>query len=535
MRGAFEPFKLSIDPPSPAPFTNMPSTLPPGWPPNLPDPTDHEYATFVGIKSWTGTLSPALQNMVAFHVFGVNHTQRAPTDQEWLGLIRVRRLFDVYCASPASAKSTFWPMIDCTSDPGAPIGDPPTREAAGVVSPTPPLIPPDWFSDVGGVSSLAGHDGASPGGVAAGQPPDVSDPTVPGYCYLHLFRSESRDRVSKRLGKNPWAPALAAALLEEPGVWSPDRFRLGFGFPDVTTGGPHYTQAHVVPVSRGLKVVDVVPRLAGFVRVGMATADLQALVGDLGEARVPSKGLAFDERPDRASVEVSLGVSAIVGTDQVAHPNFQWSVFSTPMMVAMLGIYESVRLVDAQFNVTVDTGASNVLYCAIAQAGVAISGSMWYSAPVNKAIHGSDQGSVTSTFVLPRQHSFAVEIRSRLPGNSPPVFHFGFVGAAAAKAVISGHVTVRCAGQALMGFIDIGGDGSTKRGRAEQARHLHRQVRSVQQSLGYDVRGKAPVVGRGDDSDSSDDDDEEEVAPARPSPPRAGPSAVGAGRTVARS
>jgi len=299
---------------------------------------------------------------------------------------------------------------------------------------------------------------------------------------------------------------------------------LTVGGRNLTAEGPNYTQAHVEPAEHGMKVGELVWRLAGTTRVGMATSDLNALVNSQAGVSVPADGLAFDDKPARPSMSLNVGVFALVGADQSRYPNFQWNVFSTPVLVAMLGIYESVRLESAVFEIDVDKGSGNELYCAITSAGVPISSqSGWAAAPVNTIIRGSDQGAVKGSFRLPVRSPFAREVRSRLPGNSPPTFHFGYVGAATTMAKVAGTIRVTCSGQAVVGFVNIGGDGGTKAGRRSQLKSMRRNVQAVIAGINYDVSVVAPRTDHEepDSSDSSDDDDEAPPS-TRTSPLRVG-------------
>jgi hypothetical protein len=259
----------------------------------------------------------------------------------------------------------------------------------------------------------------------------------------------------------------------------------------------------------GMPVRELLPLLTGFMRVGAATGDKLAMASDGLEAKTVRVPTLFDEKPRAKSMVLTYGVFAKIP----ASTGVAWSPLKTPAFVLMLGIYESVRLLSANFSLSIPAGAANTGYAAITSTGTPLKGDEWFAASFLKMIPGSDQGSVVATYELPAVHSFNPELRANLPGNGPPEFKFSLAGDAGGKMIVTGQFRVEVAGQVVLGSVDI--SGSAK---------LARAVRTVQSSLAYPVTEcevLPPDVDLEDSDEESDDDQASAPAPAaRNSPPR---------------
>jgi len=190
-------------------------------------------------------------------------------------------------------------------------------------------------------------------------------------------------------------------------------------------------------------------------------------------------------------------------------PTVSWSPLTQPAFLIMLGVYESVRLESAEFNVSVSAGQNNSCWCAINNASSgAPQGEGWYSCPVLKFIDGSDDGTVVSDFMLPAQHSFSKELRAASIGNDPPRFHFGYNGAAGGNAVVMGKFTVSVSGQKPMGALDA---------NPEKPPKVTRELLQLMSTLPFHSQDRCS---RDDDNDEDSSDDEEDDVPAasRPTP-----------------
>jgi len=324
-----------------------------------------------------------------------------------------------------------------------------------------------------------------------------------GYCYLDLFVLSSRPRMRSRLGCNPWGPSLASELLAEPGIWSPDSFEFSFGVRQLPTGGAAFVQAHVRVSPSGVKVRKLLACLTADCRVGMATADLAAMMSLQEAVMSDNTPTVFDQRPSSTGTRLTVGVTARL---QKPAQNFSWNVFNTPTLALMLGLYESVRVESMDFKVTVSPGSENYLRCAIAPEGVVLhNADDWVAAPINATIYGSASGAVVGTFNLPKVHQFSREIRTRTTGNTSPTFHFYHEGAAKSSSLLTGTLVVTVAGQGILGHVNINN-------RVKNAGLLMmKESQRIANTLGYPVELPAPLADDGDGSDSDEESDAEEA------------------------
>jgi len=268
---------------------------------------------------------------------------------------------------------------------------------------------------------------------------EVVPPGADGYCYLQLLQPAVRSKAAKALGPKPG--------IGEVGQYPMDtgRFRLEL------TGPGLY---HVTSAREGWTADQIVSALPANSKVGAAIGDKLALT----EAGIASLAVgpptAFDIMPSGPRTSLTLAMYAVL--DKGTHnATMSWSPLSQSAFVIMLGVYESVRLESAEFNVSVASGQGNACWCAVTNASApAPSASEWYSCPILKVVHGSDDGEVVSEFKLPASHSFSKELRAALPGNDPPRFHFGYTGVAGGNATVMGRFVVSVSGQKPLGAFD---------------------------------------------------------------------------------
>lgn len=332
----------------------------------------------------------------------------------------------------------------------------------------------------------------------------VEDETLPprpdGYCYLPLLEPAERVAAAEALGPRADVGEVCKYTPSTSG-----RFRL-----ELTSPGLY----HVVADCRGMTAAEVLRVLPLGCKVGAAIGDRLATLTETGQSSLATgPRTAFDIVPSGPRTSLTLAMYATL--DKGTHATtISWSPMTQPAFAIMLGIYESVRLESAEFNVSVSAGQDNSCWCAISNSSTpAPSAGEWYSCPVLKVVDGSDDGTVVSDFQLPLQHSFSKELRAALPGNDPPRFHFGYVGVAGGNAVVMGKFVVSVSGQKPLGAFDANPPRAPKATR--ELRRLMATLPPVHSSVcSFDE----PV-------DSSDDDDDDEPGPSsgavRSSPNRA--------------
>lgn len=335
-----------------------------------------------------------------------------------------------------------------------------------------------------------------------GETPKFAD----GFCYLALLKPEARSEAAKALGLSPTAQSIRAYPLATGG------FRVQL------TGVHTY---HVEASPGGLLADEALRAIPDQARVGTSTGDKLAFV-EAGVSTLPiGPSTGFDVIPAGPRTTLTLAMFATLDKGQRSSA-ISWTPLAQPAFVVMLGVYESVRLESAEFNIAISSGQANTCWCAIANSSAASPVSMadWYGCPVVKVIDGSDNGSVVSTFALPAEHSFAKELRASASGNDPPRFHFGYAGVAGGSATVMGRFVVSVSGQKPLGAFDANPIKAPKVSR--EVRRLMATMPPVHDS----------VCSRGEDEDSEDEDDDEDEPAAAPSPPaRASPP----GRPVNRA
>lgn len=412
-------------------------------PVNLPDAKHHPVILVLGLKAWFDGLSREYARIFLRYLFEFDPDQQSPAPGLFTQALSTNRLIACYDMSGSADRDRFVSVVTWRG-----LEDEPRTPSA-----------------------------------------------ITQVCYEVAVVEHARPAMVEALGSNPWAPAVAAYLLEHVGAWNPNGVELSVCQMPLNSA---HLQAHLEESQQGMKVRDLLPLLAGFMRVGAATGDKLALLSDGLVSKTVSVPTLFDERPRADSLVLTYGVFAKIP----ASSGIAWSPFKTPALILMLGTYESVRLVSADFSISVPMGADNIGYAAITSTGTALKGEDWYGAAYLKMIPGSDQGTVVSQYSLPAVHSFNPELRAAVQGNGPPEFKFSLAGAAGMKMIVTGNFQVRVSGQVVMGSVDI-----------SAAAKLRNAVRTVQSSLSYSVADcevEPPVA----DAGESDEESDEEAPPA---------------------
>jgi hypothetical protein len=315
---------------------------------------------------------------------------------------------------------------------------------------------------------------------------EIYPPTTPGFCYLELLAPSARSAAAATAGACPDVSVLSA-------------YSLNSGLYDVQLTGPSLYHVSRSFGSRGLTAGEVLACIPSGCRVGAAVGDKMVLMEGGLSSLAPGPRTGFEIFPDGQRTSLTLAMYAVL--DKGKHlPTVSWSPLLQPAFLIMLGIYESVRLESAEFNVSVSAGQGNSCWCAINNASSgAPQGEGWCSCPVLKFIDGSDDGTVVSDFRLPAQHSFSKELRAASIGNDPPRFHFGYNGAAGGNAVVMGRFTVSVSGQKPMGALDA---------NPEKTPKTTRELRQMLATLPPQNHDRCSRDDN-DDEESSDDDDDE--------------------------
>lgn len=448
---------------------------PPEWPGNLPTPMHHIMTRYAGLAEWVRSLPDQWAEVARMSLFGIHERF---DDIWWADYHKTVDMYGLFTRLNAQHRNSFEEGVYWIPDGPAPRAD------------------------------------------------DSSDDKPAGaFCYLALFRSNHRDDMRAKLGENPWAPAVASALLADPGIRQPGTYSFSIlGRRNVE--GSSYLQAHVEPSPDGMTINQLVPYLAGAMRVG-ATSDINALANLQLQDHVSTKPTLFPNRPVGGGPGLEMVYSVYAELNK-ANGGLNFTPMDHKVFTWLLGAFESVRVEDASFNISVSTGAQNGVLCAICGPGLDLNVvSDWYAAPVNSDVHGSDQGWVTSVFALPSAHSFDPEVRSTdSVGNPSPSFRFSFYGATGGKAMIKGMIKVRVAGQAVLGHIDIGPKAPVK--------SANRTREAIVDSLSYDVGAITKCAPFGDDEDDDDESDDEPTSgPSAPAGVRGSPQQANIG--VSRS
>lgn len=442
------------------------------WPPNLPAVEVHSPIRVTGLVAWIRSLDLGLQHVMIQFLFNWDSRNGTADPELFTRPILTEKLAQAYDMVGAPERTSFVELVKWT----------------GLQDEFPvPTFPPASVEEV-------------------------------GFCYLSLLTPAGAAVARGVLGRNPWAPTLAGYLLSNPGVWSSDKFAMQLGLRAGNSNVMAYTQAHITPGH--LTVKQLLPFFCGTVRVGAQLSDLNAILNMNATDEAPAVKTVYDRKPTGESRVVEMGLYAIVGGDTVKKPNFSWSIFSTPFMVATLGIYESVRIESASFTIKLDEGAENKGYFGIGSAGGTAPASRndWYRLPISNVLDSSVNGIVAGTMELPVNHPFNPEMRySTTFGTPPPVFYFAYFGAATGEMVITGKVKVRVAGLAPFGKVNIGGSGGVK------SRDLKSHVASVQRDAGVHNL-VAPGCAEEADSESESEDEDEPIRPPPISGSRSSPT-----------
>lgn len=497
----------------------------PDWPPNVPTPVHHTMTRYAGLDRFVGKLNSQWSEVCRMALFGI-HEKFDPI--WWTDYHKTVDVYTLYARLAPELRSTFIEAVYWIPDSGLVSHledrrkfpdretkyDPTARYRASCIKTSSEGV----AKGTSGLDVAVGHSAPVFAKVVPDIAVPVEQPPDDKLCYLQLFRSEHRSLVHSRLGSNPWGAAVAHELLKSPGTWSSGKFHLSFGS-WITNDGSAYTQAHVERSSDGTPITHLVQRFSGIMRVG-ATGDLNALLNTQSQDMITAKPTIFPTLPigGGPGIELSFDLFAIVGKDTLKYPSVNFNIMKEPVFLLLLGAFESVQLQHAHFNVSVSTGATNVVYAAICgESAVLAELTDWLGAPVNTMIHGSDQGYTDGVFVLPEVHQFERELRAlSLTGNPVPTFRFSFAGSTGGLGTIKGSFTVRVRGQHALGHVRIGIASSTK-GLRQHAERMLATMPAVK-SGGTFAPGSGTV---GDEDDDSDDGEPfKPNAGHRPSPPR---------------
>jgi hypothetical protein len=235
---------------------------PPEWPSNLPTPIHHGMTRYAGLDRWVATLGNDWAEVARLALFGI-HEKFDPI--WWLDYHKTVDMFNLYTRLSPSLREDFVESVYWIPDGG--------RDASARTA------------DRGGKDTRNNIVDGSPDFSPRCDTPDysvVSGNTGDSLCYLTLFRGEHHMDILKRLGENPWAGAVSAALLDSVGLRSSGLYKLTLG-PRVKNKGTAFVQAHVESSSDGLTITELLPYLAGAMRVGAIvpseTSDMDARTG----------------------------------------------------------------------------------------------------------------------------------------------------------------------------------------------------------------------------------------------------------------
>ena len=463
----------------------------PVQPPNLPDPRIHPVIQVLGLHAWFLQLHHDQAHALLRYLFNFNLDEGSPPPALYLQALPNTKLADCYDMSSTADQLSFVRLVHWKGQetyPEPPKEDPPSMERLSI------------------------HDSRAPAPGHSAPPSEDSPGVKPSSvydCYTAAVVPTSRAAMRAALGSNPWAPSVASYLLDRSGEWTSGRVRLSLGHAAATSDGPAYVQGHLEEHSAGLKVRDLIPLLYGWVRIGASTGDKLTLTTPGNMVVNDQTPTAFDEVPAGDSMTLSLGVFLRIEAGKAVG----WSPFKTPALILILGVYESVRLLSASFQISVPSGQGNEGMVAVVSAGRTLEKDDWYMAPIVKIFPGSDNGSVMGEFALPASHPWNTELRAGVRGNPPPEFKFGLSGPAGGRMIVTGQFSVRVAGQSPVGATN-----------GNPAAKLTPQARYIQSTLGYSTAIGADSV---PDFDEEEESDEEEQAPARSTPPRSSvPAAI---------
>lgn len=395
------------------------------WSPRLPDPNLFHWTTFTGLYDWVSSLIPEERREVVSCLW--TGPPKDVPKAVWEGPLDVFTLGTMYATVLTDReRAVFDSRVVWTGGPDPP--GPPSQD------PSPPLGVNTFFKVSSGAMGL-----------------EVSVPKLDNkLCYQVLVTPATRARFVARLGSNPRGPTLVSALLEEPGSWAPGRFSFSIHGEVKSNGVPPFIQAHVKPSSDGCTVSQLLQFMNWNVRVG-SDGD-RALLAVAPDPLVSTgRPTAFDHPPSAPSFRIKFGGYAAL--DNVAKTGatptnvLAWGPFESMASALILGTYESVRLITAEFVVWIPKGAVNAMYLAVVGHGNGIKAEEWFSAPISEFFSGSDQGPVSHRWALPSNHSFGREYRAATLGTGPPRFNFSLSNTATLTARITANFEFEVAGQ----------------------------------------------------------------------------------------
>lgn len=319
-----------------------------------------------------------------------------------------------------------------------------------------------------------------------------------GRCYWRLF-------VGEALAAAKELPALATgAQLRVVANAHKNPYALGtFGvYPSVLNGQP------VWHIEGGDWPADVC----------LAMIDKSSLVGALGESAATAQDVSrqVHETAERVSVPATeiqanggqltrrFHVSFSLGGGGSEPFAYTLNPMQVPRIRAVARLFESVRLVNASFEIVVETSATG-------RVGVGLNGANTQASDMgsirqlshNMIAYGKTDGPKVSVWDLPAVMNFGREYKMRQVGNGPAYIAFLFSGAHSDSAEVNGFMEITFAGEGIVGpvrlvlppkFNATGSPGSSRLVGAAGA-------------SGSAPRGPAKHAGDATDGDDDDDSD----------------------------
>lgn len=379
--------------------------------PRIPDPEQLHWSTFHGMHQWyMGNSPPERVEIISYLFSGVSTD---PPEHRWLEPLDCFRLDLMYrrlLSGPQ--RQSFDDNVRWSG------GEDPPRPAPPAPPPPDPVPAPPATRIAASFRRFA-----------------VSDKPEAGYCYLQSVVEAARSSMELRLGFNPTGPAVVAFLLDNVGVWTPEKLIFTTGRPTVDKKTQRtYVQAHLEENPEGAPLASLLCAMTHEVRVG-ADAERANLVAPTEPLPAPANPTVFAIRPRGTKMSVRVGCYARFRKGGRTLLDMQ--PMNNVSIAVLTAIFESVHLDSAQFTFTVDKSSDNDIYFGV-NGGAALSGDSWYAAHIFACFGGSDQGIVTHKYDLPPDMPFSRELKAANLGNPPPTFHFGL------SATATGGVTVQC-------------------------------------------------------------------------------------------
>lgn len=250
--------------------------------------------------------------------------------------------------------------------------------------------------------------------------------------------------------------------------------------------------------------------------VCLAMIDKSSLVGALGESAATAQDVSrqVHETAERVSVPATeiqanggqltrrFHVSFTLGGGGSEPTAYTLNPMQIPRIRAVARLFESVRLVNASFEVVVETSATG-------RVGIGLNGANTQAADMggirqlshNMIAYGKIDGPKVSVWDLPAVMNFGREYKMRQVGNGPAYISFLFSGAHSDSAEINGFMEISFAGEGIVGPVRLilppkfNATGSPGSGRAAGA---------ASASSGGP---RGPVKHAGDVTDGDDEDD----------------------------